>query len=95
MSRLGFLFLVIVLGLFVRFPAWVMVLFGAAYELYYESTHKKNNSSSSDRRISSASKPKSVSVIENGQEKKVCPDCNAKVSSDANWCPQCGHQFKK
>lgn len=44
---------------------------------------------------SSGNKPKSVSIIENGKEKKVCPECNAKVSPDANWCPQCGHQFKK
>ena len=59
---------------------------------------KSKNSEQSSNQImppSSTSKPKSVSVIENGQEKKVCPECNAKVSPDANWCPQCGHQFKK
>lgn len=62
--------------------------------LFPDQSNKSDDASAQVTSSSSISKPKSEQIIVNGKRMKVCPSCNAKVDEEANWCPQCGHQFK-
>lgn len=72
-----------------------MVVFSILDVLFPDKAKKSEQSSNQVMPSSSIHKPKSEQLIVDGKHMKVCPSCNAKVSPDANWCPQCGHQFKK
>ncbi|GHP14456.1 hypothetical protein YK48G_18810 [Lentilactobacillus fungorum] len=72
-----------------------MVAFLILDVLFPDKAKKSEQSSNQVMPSSSTHKPQSEQLIVDGKHMKVCPSCNAKVSADANWCPQCGHQFKK
>ncbi|MEE8823445.1 hypothetical protein LASUN_10570 [Lentilactobacillus sunkii] len=72
-----------------------IVIFLILDALFPDNSKKNSESANQVMPSSLTTESKSEQITGGDKHRKLCPSCNTMVDEEANWCPKCGHEFKK